>query len=186
MGKIMIKLGLPITWITPSGLKITQQYLKSKQTVISTRLFNKTKKMVLREYFNEIDKQKQCNAIIPNIIHYLDATHLINLINSSGDNGFDSIITIHDCFGTHPNNMGELIYMVKREFILLYSQDNFLNTFHNRIIKNIKDNNFEIIFKEEENINYIILNDTLIKIPNVPKLGKLDLKKIIESKYMIT
>ena len=42
---------------------------------------------------------------VPNIIHSLDATHLINLINKSHDQGFTPIITVHDCFGTLPNNM---------------------------------------------------------------------------------
>ena len=184
--KIMVELGLPITWITPSGLKITQHYLKSKETVISTKLFNQTKKMVIRESLNKLDKLKQTNAIIPNIIHSLDATHLINLINKSQDQGFSPIITVHDCFGTHPNKMDELAFMVKKEFVLLYSQDNLLETYHNRLIQSIKDNKYEVIFSVEEKCNYVINNDYLIKIPNIPKLGELDLQKIIDSKYMIS
>ena len=191
IAKIMVNLGIPISWMTPAGLNITQHYLKSKQTVISTKLFNKTKKMVLREYLDKMDKQKQCNAIIPNIIHSLDSTHLINLINNAFDQGFSPLITIHDCFGTHPNNMENLIFMVKKEFILLYSQEDFLKTFHDRIIQSIKDNNFNIIFNDtslEGGNNYILHNESfkLIKIPKIPKLGQLDLERIIESKYMIT
>ena len=45
----------------------------------------------------------------PNALFYtpvfLDATHLILLINNSEIEGFGPIITIHDCFGTHPNKM---------------------------------------------------------------------------------
>jgi len=174
--KIMVNLGIPFTWITPSGLKITQHYLKSKETVISTKLFNQKKKMVIRESLNEMDKLKQSNAIIPNIIHSLDATHLINLINNSVDIGFAPIISVHDCFGTHPNKMDELAFMVKKEFVLLYSQDNFLETYHNRLIQSIKDNNFEVVFSIEDKCNYIFNNDDLIKIPNVPKLGEWYLK----------
>jgi DNA-directed RNA polymerase len=135
--------------------------------------------MVIRVSLNKLDRLKQTNAIIPNIIHSLDATHLINLINNSVDIGFAPIITVHDCFGTHPNKMDELAFMVKKEFVLLYSQDNFLETYHNRLIQSIKDNNFEVVFSIEDKCNYIFNNDYLIKIPNVPKLGELDLKKII-------
>jgi DNA-directed RNA polymerase, mitochondrial len=142
--------------------------------------------MVIRESIDEIDILKQVNAIIPNIIHSLDATHLINLINKSQDEGFSPIITVHDCFGTHPNKMDELAFMVKKEFVLLYSQDSFLETYHNRLIQSIKDNKYEVIFSVEENCNYVINNDTFIKLPNVPKLGELDLQKIVESKYMIS
>ena len=95
-------------------MRITQHYLKSKQTGISTKLFKQSKKIIIRETLNELDRLKQTNAIIPNIIHSLDATHLINLINKSHDQGFTPIITVHDCFGTLPNNMDELAFMVKR------------------------------------------------------------------------
>lgn len=186
ISKLMIRLGTPITWITPTGIRITQHYLKSKQSVISTKLFNKTKKMVIKEYLNETDKLKQSNAIIPNIVHSLDATHLMNVINTNFDEKYDPIITVHDCFGTHPNNMEQLVYRVKKEFIILYSQQNFLQTFHNRIIQSIRDNNFEVLFNSEEQQNYVVLNEELLKIPNTPQLGELDLQKIIESKYMIT
>lgn len=181
----MVKLGIPITWFTPNGLKITQHYLKNKEKIISTSLFNKTKKMVYREYFNEIDSRKQSNAIIPNIIHSLDATHLINLINNTTEKGFNPIITIHDCFGTHPNKMEELIYLIKKEFILLYSQENFLEKFHSRIIQSIKDNNYNVIFNKEENNYYVDLYGNYIKLPNIPKLGNLDLQKIMEVKYIV-
>jgi DNA-directed RNA polymerase len=82
--------------------------------------------------------------------------------------------------------MGDLEFMVKKEFILLYSNDNFLQTFHNRIIQSIKDNQLTILDNSYSNNKFVLLDDSLIKIPNTPKLGKLDLIKIIESKYMIT
>jgi len=85
--------------------------------------------------------------------------------------------------------MGELEHNIKKEFILLYSQNNFLETFHNRIIQSIKDNNLNII--ERKNENYVLFYDCNsnseieLKIPNLPALGKLDLENIINSKYMI-
>lgn len=182
--KIMIKLGIPISWMTPNGVEITQNYLKSRQSIISTKLFQKTKKIVIKEYLNETDSSKQTNAIIPNIIHSLDASHLINVINSTPYSEY--IITVHDCFGTHPNDMEILATRVKKEFILLYTQDNFLQKFHDRIIQSIKDNNFEINLNQMEHGYFVIFNDEYIKIPNVPKLGSLDLQKIVDSKYMIT
>jgi hypothetical protein len=47
------------------------------------------------------------------------------------------------------------------------------------------DNNFEI--RIENNESYVYL-DTLnkLKIPAIPKLGELDIEKIIHSKYMIS
>ena len=82
--------------------------------------------------------------------------------------------------------MDELAFMVKKEFVLLYSQDNFLETYHNRLIQSIKDNNYKVIYNEEKKCNFVINSFNLIRIPAYPILGKLDLQKIVESKYMIS
>lgn len=166
-------------------MKITQHYLKTKKSSIAIRFAGKIKKMVLKEWTDKMDTTKQTQAIIPNIIHSLDANHLINLLNKANDLLFSPVITVHDCFGTHPNKMGELEHMVKKEFILLYTNEQFLQKFHDRIIESILDNNY--IIEYHNNISYVIDNNRKEhKIPNIPKLGTLDLKLIIKSKYMIT
>jgi hypothetical protein len=186
--KLMIKLEIPLTWITPSGLKITQHYVKrKKKTTIAITFGGRTKKIVLKQWTNILQGSKQTQAIIPNIIHSLDASHLINLINSNIKENFYPIITIHDCFGTLPNKMVQLEFKVKKEFIVLYTKENFLKIFHKRIMQSLRDNNITII--KHNNKNYVQFSayeeENLIEIPKAPKLGKLDLNNIINSKYMI-
>jgi DNA-directed RNA polymerase len=190
--RLMVKLGIPLVWFTPSGLEITQSYSKSEIYKVSINIRGRSRKMVLKDWIDKIDGNKQINAVIPNIIHSLDASHLINLINSAIKDNFTPILTIHDCFGTHPNRMEYLAHEVKKEFIILYSDANFLQTFHNRLIQSIKDNNF-IIEKDTssrvntlgESGNIVILGNKKLKIPTYPKIGKLEINNIINSKYMI-
>jgi hypothetical protein len=59
--------------------------------------------------------------------------------------------------------------LVKREFIWIYSNEKVLVKFHNKIIKNIKDNKLEIINKDKDNKIFVvcynkkrIIIDTLI------------------------
>jgi hypothetical protein len=185
IAKLTIKLGISLTWLTPSGLKITQFYPKQRTKIVSVSIFGKPKKLVFKENDNKLDGRSQTQAIIPNIIHSLDASHLINIINTASNNKLTPVVTIHDCFGTLPNKMSELDILVKKEFILLYSDSKFLKSFHQRFIQNINDNNFEI--KTENKETYVYLDNlTKIKIPSIPKLGKLDIKKIINSRYMIS
>lgn len=170
-------------------MKITQHYLKSKRKTLAIRFGGKSRKMILRESTGELNKNKQIQAIIPNIIHSLDANHIINLINKAQKEEFYPIITIHDCFGTLPNKMVLLEDKVKTEFILLYTNDSYLKKFHNKILESIKDNNYEIIESKEKNIKikkvYIESTNELVKIPDKPKLGKLDLKNLKFSRFMI-
>jgi len=96
------------------------------------------------------------------------------------------IITIHDCFGTHPNKLEELSFLVKREFVLLYTQSHFLENFHDRIIQAIKDNQYIIYEDKENDVQFVRINRKINVIPSVPKLGNLDLQNILDSKYMIS
>jgi len=84
--------------------------------------------------------------------------------------------------GTHPNN---LEFLVKKEFILLYTNSNLLELFHNRFIQSLKDNHFNI-YKDNDNKLYIQPKKTKIYLPELPKYGKLEIEKIIDSIYMIT
>lgn len=196
ISKLMIKLEIPLSWFTPVGLKLTQHYLKSKINKISISMGGKNKTLILREFENEINKRKQIQAIIPNIIHSLDASHLIKIIISVirgqedpfNMNSLKYILAVHDCFGTHPNQLSILEEMVKREYIWIYSNEKFLVKFHNKIIQNIKDNNLEIINKGNK-IFVVFYNNQkkeLLLIPEIPKEGKFNIKDVIYSKYMIT
>lgn len=130
-----------------------------------------------------MDTRKQVQALIPNIIHSLDACHLINVINNI--NGY--IIPVHDCFGTHPNDMSYLGEIIRVEFIKLYTNPSFLQSLHDKILVDIKSYGFEI--KQDDSTKYVELNKRKIVkviIPNLPPTGDLDLNLIIKSKYMIS
>jgi DNA-directed RNA polymerase len=87
------------------------------------------------------------------------------------------IISVHVCFGTPPNQLGLLEELVKREFLWIYSNEKVLVKFHNKIIKNIKDNKiFVVCYNKKE----------LLLIPEFPKEGKFNILDILESKYTIT
>jgi hypothetical protein len=51
--------------------------------------------------------------------------------------------------------MGNLEFRVKKEFILLYTQDKFLEKFHKRIIQSIKDNNYKIKKDTKTKFKYV-------------------------------
>lgn len=181
--KLLLKLNVPVTWFTPSGMKITQFYKRSMVKKVPLSYFGKYRTAVIREWFNIVNKQKQEQAIIPNIIHSLDASHLINIINWAIKENFEPIISVHDCFGTHSNKMDKLSNVIKTEFALLYTESDFLNNFHNKVITSIKDNNF--IIKQEKGQSSVFINNKWHLIPQLPKQGILDLDNIRKSSYFV-
>lgn len=195
--KVMIELNLQVIWFTPSGLEISQFYYQRITKKVQLSSFGKTKTRVFREWKDILDKYKTTQSIIPNIIHSLDASHLINVVNYSYPKNVAPIISVHDCFGTHPNKMDKLAKIVRSEFALLYTQENFLEKYHERMINSIIDNHYEIVdnkgikyvsyyaIKEKDNKRYISNKKKLLKIPILPKMGSLDLKKIINAIYLV-
>ena len=188
IGEIFNRLNIPIVWVTPAGLQIKQYYLKSNSKNITFKIGSNSKTIVIKEFNKEkpiIHKTKQKQAIIPNIIHSLDASHLMNIINTSPDTNIKYILTVHDCFGTHPNDCEELKSLVIGEFVKIYSKNDFLILFHNRLLQSFSDNQV-IVFKDENGREYIKPNRTKFYIPEIPKNGNLDINNIKLSKYFIT
>ena len=126
------------------GLTISQRYSKSitRKIEINFRL-GKKKKTILREWLDRVDRQRQNQSIIPNVIHSMDASHLIMLINTWRKKG-KYILPIHDCFGTYPNDMHELFVLVKSTFIVLYFNQDFLKEYHKNFLNDLKRYKIEI------------------------------------------
>ena len=166
MANILNKLDLPVRWFTPNGLELTQKYYASKVNKMTVTLGGRTNTFVLREPLNKLDKTKQKGSIIPNVIHSLDANHAANVINYGFDNGIKNIITIHDCFGTHPNYMDKLFEIIKLEFVKLYAEELFLCKFHERNLENIQDHGFTIERDPIKEQDYIMINRSKLLIPS--------------------
>ena len=72
-------LGLPVTWITPSGLELIQRYSKFTKYDITSIIQSKRRKITLRK--PELDDKneikinclKQINSLVPNFVHSMDA-----------------------------------------------------------------------------------------------------------------
>jgi DNA-directed RNA polymerase len=80
-----------------------------------------------------------------------------------------NILTIHDCFATNANNIEMIFLNVKLAFLFIYSNDNFITTYHNFIINYIKNSGYVI----DNNSEYIIISTKKrIQIPQKPFFEK--------------
>lgn len=191
MAKLMSSADLPIEWVTPSGLILKQHYLKASSTSVLIRLNNKVSKTTMKTYTDLLDRRKQKDAIIPNITHSLDANHLMNVLMDCYEKEGFELITIHDCFGSHPNNMDIVHRKVKEHFVNIYSNINFIELFHNHCINILKSNNYNVIKDKITNQELVEFKDLegnttgVAHLPCPPKLGKFDLSRIHKARYTI-
>ena len=74
VASIFNALELPIYWSLASGLKVIQSYMNTKTTSITPFLYSKAKLKFNVTLKDKFDNNKQIRALMPNLIHSLDAT----------------------------------------------------------------------------------------------------------------
>jgi DNA-directed RNA polymerase len=109
--------GKPISWVTPMGIVITQEYRRWVGTRINTLLG----KMDFNDRINaqgELAKKKQELSIAPNIIHSFDAAHMMLSVLAAPDDFSFSVV--HDSFGCHAGDMECFSHILRVEFVKMY------------------------------------------------------------------
>jgi DNA-directed RNA polymerase len=153
----------PIKWTTPVGFPVIQDYPKQATKQIQTIWGGVRLQLRLQHDTDKIDKHRMTNAISPNLIHSLDAAHLMLTVNKCLSNDITSFGMVHDSYGTHAGNVAKMNHLLREAFIELYSKD-VLRGFRDEILAQLPDE----------------LKD---KVPPLPEQGSLDLPAVAESRY---
>lgn len=151
-----------VTWITPNGLPVQQNYMVEEQKTVQLRFNGARVRFYSQEETGNIDARAQRNGISPNFIHSMDATHLQRVVLAEYQKGNRNFAMIHDSFGTDIAHAGELYKTIRQEFIGLYKDQNHLQNFL-------------------DSVKYLIPDDA--EIPEIPKFGTLDIDLIAKSDF---
>lgn len=185
------KLKIPIPWILPLGLEVRQQFYKSEileiklnpytKNILNLGIIDKTK-------FN-VNKQKI--ALMPNLVHSLDAASLsLVIVNFLIVLENENFFSVHDCFATTCNKIKILTDILKGAYCALYTESKYLlkfdDYFRTSIINTFGKNS--VIFNNK-NLTVKLANDENIKVkfPSVSEILSEDKSKINvkESAYII-
>jgi DNA-directed RNA polymerase len=131
----------------------------------------------------KLDKKKNVRALMPNLIHSLDAASLSLLIHkyfNNYENNMKNIFAIHDCFSTTCNNMKYIIETLKLIYISIYSEKVYLRELDKNMINHIKNRIDESFDNDKNKIVTITTSDKKIKL-NYPNVNK-----ILDTEYDIS
>lgn len=163
----------PIEWLSPFGFYVLQTYYKSQQKRISTQLHGVLKgyKPSLVESIPDYQNTpKNRNAISPNFIHSLDASHLMLTINDLRyTHGIKSFHVVHDCFGVHPDSVKQLEQVLKDTFVEMYDNNRILDSFIEDFLK-----------------KYLDKSDYFKVVDDRPQPGKFDVKEVYNSNFFFS
>ena len=159
IAKTANKEGLGLTWTTPVGFPVSQFYKKTELKRIDTT-FQKIK--IQRKYHprvSQIDGRKQVSAVSPNVVHSLDASHMMSTVNRCLDLGIQDFSMVHDSFAVHLGHVQTLSEQLRLTFIEQYRGD-FARSLQQQFEETLK-----------------------IQLPEVPPRGDLDITRVMESDY---
>ena len=139
--------------------------------------------MALKLPTDKIDKKRQRNGLMPNIIHSFDASNLVKTVEGLKTQNIE-IFTIHDCFASHAATVSKVQHEVKIGFISLYVNNNRLAKMHENWLSALENHDPSRILVKRP-LGQVVIDEKPHKIPEVPSLGDFDIEEIIHSKYMV-
>jgi len=139
--KVVAKEQLPVYWQTPSGFPVMQVYNNFTSRRVKTKLGDAIVKLSLQQEELTIDRRRMANAISPNFVHSLDATHLVLSTDLAVNNDIHHFAMIHDSFGTHAANTDKLAACLREAFVGLYHGKDILEDFRAQIVRQVNPEN---------------------------------------------
>ena len=163
--KIITEAGKPLSWVTPSGFPVHQEYLNYTQRQVKTWISGAATHVRYREEDDRISKMRQKNGVSPNLVHSLDSAALHRTIIRSNHPDFGGLFDyafIHDSYGTHATGCGALSKNLREVFVEMFSVDLLQDWKHQ------------------------LESSTDVTLPEPPEYGTADISKITESTYFFS
>lgn len=119
--------GQRMEWRTPTGFLVQHDYQDFDEVRVKLRSCGVTD-IIVREANGDTQSLKMQNAIAPNFVHALDASHLSLTALAMQKAGLD-MVGIHDSFGTHPCDVDTMHGLIRNEFVSMYQNTDVLGEF---------------------------------------------------------
>lgn len=162
----VVKPRMATSWVTTDGFPVWQEYRKPDQKRLKLLFLGQFHiQPTINVGVKEIDAHKQESGIAPNFVHSQDGAHLRTTINHCNEKyGIESFAVIHDSFGTIPADADNLFKGVREAMFNTYEGRNLFAEFRDQFIEQLHESQIK-------------------KLPELPEMGTLDLKDILESKF---
>lgn len=149
-----------IDWTTPLNFYVSQQYYLQSLTSIQTLINGKLHHISVSNDTHRVDVNRQKNGIVPNFVHSLDSTCLLETVNAAEN--INDFLMIHDSYATHCTNSEELLNITRKSYHKIlsnnftkYWEDYFKGILGDKYIPfNNSLDNKELILKELLNSPY--------------------------------
>jgi DNA-directed RNA polymerase len=153
----------PISWVTPSGFPVHQEYFNYQSNQVKTWISGHATHVKYVEDSDKLSSRRQKNGVSPNLVHSLDAAALHKtVIKANEDAGIYDFAFIHDSYGTHAAGCEDMSKILRKVFIEMFSVDLLRDWKHQ------------------------LEHNTQIVLPEPPEYGTADISQISNSTYFFS
>lgn len=167
VSKVASAAGKPVEWTAPTGMKVHQEYLDTKDRDVELQTFGQRIRILLQEPIpGKIDKRRMAQAIAPNFVHSLDAAHMLRTVEylTDRDRTDMHLSMVHDSYATHAADVDTLSMALRQAFVEMYNEKCWLTAFRDEVAEQIGP-------------------EAASELPPVPARGSLHLADVVNSLY---
>jgi len=146
--------GKPVEWVTPSGFPCRMRYLDQEDKRIEVNGI----KLTIKSDLPEVDVAAQMRGVVANVVHSLDASHLVLTCHGVMEDGLTSFQFIHDSYGTHAGAIHVVEKRLREQFVEMHTE-NLVMGLHDWMV------------------------ESGVEVPEPPPMGSLDINSVLNSKY---
>lgn len=173
LAKALAHEGKPLRWTTPAGVPCINRYHEYVVRQVELWLYDKGVKQRMRVsvaegYEKPIAKDKAAAGISPNVVHSMDASHLLLSVGAAADEGITDIATVHDSFGCLACDAPRFTQIIREQLLRMYTDHDILAELLESARADLTPANH---WRLDEAINAM------------PHKGTLDLKEILNARY---
>ena len=118
--------GKRMEWTAPTGFLVQHDYQAFEEVRVELRSCG-VRTMLVHEPTDGTRPVQMQNAVAPNFIHMLDASHWTLTALDMKRQGL-AAVGIHDSYGTHPSSVDEMHVSIRSTFVRMYSDKHILSS----------------------------------------------------------
>lgn len=167
VASVVAEAGLPVTWTSPVGMLVMQNYWESMKVKVSVSIGGmRYEPIAYADQEGVVKKTKQASGVAPNFVHSCDASHLMLTTLACTEDGLTDFHMIHDSYGTHAGNAGKLARVLREQFIFMYNRGNILVAFQKQLADQLQGH-----------------PELLAQISTPPEQGDFNITQVLDSRY---
>ncbi len=155
------KHGQVASWVTPAGFPVINRYPR----LVVRRIETLAGALTLRvpDPKGKLDAAKQMDSIVPNLIHSLDAAHMMFTVGALKAEGLSDFAMVHDSYAVHASDVDRMNRVLREQFVRVHQECTLA-----RLTEQFREGEGGIVIKDP------------------PPLGSLDLGGVVGSEYFFS